>query len=448
MSPRSRPCATGPATPTTSTTRSGSTTSASSRSTAPSSTGRSEGKVEIELMPMLTPFGGLDQLRRRAGRATQQLDTSGEALLFPARTRIRAAAYWFNEIAHTPITAVARCSRPASRTSRSMAPRSIFRPTSCHRPTMPPASPRSLSFAPKSVSYSLFQDLPSIHGGEPQPAAHRARADGRSSCSPRARTTPPRPSTSAIRTCTIETANTAEIGLKRTLGDVPLRRQGLLHALQQLHLPAADRINSATTRSRPAAPAEPSFIQTVYLPARCDLPRRGSSPGSGTCCRSDVRHLRSRRPIRHRPRDLHGRQQRAAHAAAARRRRRLLAQRQLVRPHRPSARVGAEQLGAVRDADRRLQSGEGGDHASANSGSIRRGDRSRSRPVSSATTCSTSRCATPPSSTRTKSCCLDAAFKFFLNAKFDADRPSGPPGYFKANASKATTRRWSTRRRS
>ena len=33
----------------------------------------------------------------------QQLDTSGEALLFPARTR-SAAAYWFNEIAHTPIT--------------------------------------------------------------------------------------------------------------------------------------------------------------------------------------------------------------------------------------------------------------------------------------------------------------------------------------------------------
>ncbi len=173
-----------------------------------------EGKVEIELMPMATPFGAWTSFFGAQG-SHQQLDTSGEALLFPARTRV-AAAYWFNEIAHTPFLRSQFATRVDNVKVDGTAvefPANFMPP-----PDDPPASARSVSFAPKSVSYSLFRDLPSfmvasinLQRIERAPRAIELFSKG------------PHDATQTFDignpNLTIETANTAEIGLKRVLGD-------------------------------------------------------------------------------------------------------------------------------------------------------------------------------------------------------------------------------------
>ncbi len=379
-----------------------STTSASSRLPARSSTARRRARSRSRHMPMSSPFGAWTSFFGAQG-SHQQLDTSGEALLFPARTRV-AAAYWFNEFAAHADNCV-RSSRSASRTSRSTAPPVNFPANFLPPPDDPEGFARSVSFAPKSVSYSLIQDLPSymvasfnLQRIERAPRAVELFAKGPHD---------------ATQTFDIGNPNLDDRDCKHRRDRpqararrLPLRRQGLLHALQQLHLSAADRnllrrgVRHLRHRDRAAADR--------HRPARCDLPRRGAGVAMG-CRSARAWPVRRRRPIRHGAGDVHGRQQRAAHSAAAPRRRRLLAQRQLVRPRRPAARVRAVRSRAVRDADRRLQPGQGRDRSQTISGATRRGGRSSSPPASSATTCSTSTCATASSSTRTRSCFPAAA---------------------------------------
>ena len=126
-------------------------------------------------MPLFTPFGAWTSFFGAQGNH-QQLDTSGEALLFPARTPVRRRLLVQRDRALADHAFAAR--GPHRATSRSTAPRSISRPNFLPPPDDPDASPARVSFAPKSVSYSLLQDLPSVHGREPEPAAHRARAAG------------------------------------------------------------------------------------------------------------------------------------------------------------------------------------------------------------------------------------------------------------------------------
>ena len=122
--------------------------------------------------------------------------------------------------------------------------------------------PQSLGFTPKSISFSVLKDLPSwmvasatVQRIERAPTALELFAHGAHDA----------PGTFEIGNpgLKIETANTAEIGLKRTRGSVPLRRQGLLHPLRQLHLPAGDRHSLRRRISRPAATGT-EFLQTVY----------------------------------------------------------------------------------------------------------------------------------------------------------------------------------------
>ena len=172
------------------------------------------GKVEVETLPLSTAIGAWTSFFGAQG-SHQQLDTSGEALLFPARTR-SAAAYWFNEIAHSPITR----SQFAFRIDNVKVdgtpvdfPANFLPP-----PDDPDSYARSVSFAPKSVSYTLFQDLPSfmvaslnLQRIERAPRAAELFAKG------------PHDATQTFDignpNLTIETASTAEIGLKRVLGD-------------------------------------------------------------------------------------------------------------------------------------------------------------------------------------------------------------------------------------
>ena len=173
-----------------------------------------EGKVEVETLPLWSPFGAWTSFFGAQG-SHQQIDTSGEALLFPARTRI-AAAYWFNEFAHTPVLrsqfAVRVDNVKVDGTAVNF-PANFLPP-----PDDPEGYARSVSFAPKSVSYSLIRDLPSdmqaslnLQRIERAPRAWELFAKG------------PHDATQTFDignpNLTIETASSAEIGLKRVLGN-------------------------------------------------------------------------------------------------------------------------------------------------------------------------------------------------------------------------------------
>ena len=267
-------------------------------------------------------------------------------------------------------------------------------------------APQSLGFTPKSISFSVLKDLPSWMVASADRAAHRAGADGARAVRPwrprRARHVRDRRSRPENRDRQHRRARP-----QAHRGRVPLRRQGLLHPLRQLHLPAGDR-HPVRRGFRDLRQLDTEFIQTVYaqrdaifrggeiawqwdlvpvatgifgVDGQYDFVRATFTDGSnvprmppmrlggGTYWRNDNWFVRMG----------------LLHA------------------------FGQSDLGAERHADRRLQPAQDGDQQQAVLADIRRGDRPRSPPASSATTCSTSTCATPCSSTRTKSCCPGAA---------------------------------------
>ena len=115
-----------------------------------------EGKVEVETMSLWTSFGAWTSFFGAQG-SHQQIDTSGEALLFPARTG-SAATYWFNEFAHAPVLRSQFAVRVDNVKIDGTAvnfPANFLPP-----PDDPESYARSVSFAPKTVSFSLIRDLP------------------------------------------------------------------------------------------------------------------------------------------------------------------------------------------------------------------------------------------------------------------------------------------------
>jgi len=173
-----------------------------------------EGKVELETMPLWSPFGAWTSFFGAQGNH-QQIYTSGEALLFPARTR-SAAAYWFNEFQHAPVLRsqfAVRVENVKIDGTPVNFPANFLPP-----PDDPEGFAKSVSFAPKSISYSLIRDLPSdmqasfnLQRIERAPRAWELFAKG------------PHDATQTFdignANLTIETATSAEIGLKRTLGN-------------------------------------------------------------------------------------------------------------------------------------------------------------------------------------------------------------------------------------
>src|SRR5262245_35725331 len=173
----------------------------------------SEGKIEVESMPVLTPIGALTTIiGSQVGHS--QLDTSGEALLFPARTRT-AAGYVFSEVQHTPTlrTQLAGRIEGVNITGTAVA----FPPNFLPPPDDPASSPADLTFLPKSVSFSVIKDLPSylvtslnLQRIERAPRALEFFSKG------------PHDATQTFDIgnpgLTIETAKNVEIGLKRTEG--------------------------------------------------------------------------------------------------------------------------------------------------------------------------------------------------------------------------------------
>ena len=173
-----------------------------------------EGKVEVELMPVTTPVGAWTNIFGTQA-SHQRLETGGEAILFPAQTRV-AAAYWFNEMRHMPTL---RTQLAARIEAVNVNGTSVdFPANSLPPPDDPPSSPRALNFTPKSVSFAVIKDLPSslvasltLQRVERAPRALELFSKG------------PHDATQTFDignpNLTIETAKNVEIGLKRVLGD-------------------------------------------------------------------------------------------------------------------------------------------------------------------------------------------------------------------------------------
>jgi iron complex outermembrane recepter protein len=174
----------------------------------------SEGKVEFEFAPLSTPIGASTTTIGAQG-TYQQLDTSGQAILFPATTR-NAAGYLFNEIRHTDTlrTQVAGRIEMVNVSGTSVVFPSDFLPP----PDILTNSSAARSFTPKSISFSAIKDLPfwlaaslTLQRIERAPRALELFAQGPDSSEKTFKIGDP--------TLNIETANTAEIGLKRTAGN-------------------------------------------------------------------------------------------------------------------------------------------------------------------------------------------------------------------------------------
>ncbi|MBR0957246.1 TonB-dependent receptor domain-containing protein [Bradyrhizobium japonicum] len=176
---------------------------------------QTEGKVEVESQPVATPLGALTGIVGVQG-AYQRLDTIGQAILLPAQTTT-AAGYLFEELRHTDTV---RTQFAARIESVEVAGTSFGFPSSyLPPPNEPSSSPSRSSFLPTSLSFGAIKDLPSylqasltLQRIQRAPRALELFASG------------PDDSEKTFKIgnpdLSLETANTAEIGLKRTLGDV------------------------------------------------------------------------------------------------------------------------------------------------------------------------------------------------------------------------------------
>ncbi|MFT4115556.1 TonB-dependent receptor domain-containing protein [Bradyrhizobium sp.] len=176
---------------------------------------QTEGKVEVESRPVATPLGALTGIIGVQG-AYQRLDTLGQAILLPAQTTT-AAGYVFEEMRHTDTL---RSQFAARIESVDVAGTSFGFPSNYLPPPNDPASaPSRSTFLPTSLSAGLIKDLPSylqasltLQRIQRAPRALELFASGPDDSEKTFKIGNPE--------LTLETANTVEVGLKRTRGDV------------------------------------------------------------------------------------------------------------------------------------------------------------------------------------------------------------------------------------
>ncbi|QHO75209.1 TonB-dependent receptor [Bradyrhizobium sp. CCBAU 051011] len=175
---------------------------------------QTEGKLEFELAPFATPLGALTSIVGAQG-AYQQLDTAGQAILLPAQTRT-AAAYFLNEVRHTDALRTQLAGRIEGVDVAGTA--FTFPPNFLPPPNEPGRAAAKLDFMPKSISFGIIKDLPSslvasltLQRIERAPRALELFAQGPDGSEKTFKIGNPN--------LGIETAQTAEIGLKRTDGD-------------------------------------------------------------------------------------------------------------------------------------------------------------------------------------------------------------------------------------
>jgi iron complex outermembrane receptor protein len=175
---------------------------------------QTEGKLEIETQPVATSLGVLTSIFGSQG-AYQRLDTSGQAILLPAQTGT-VAGYFFEEMKHTDTLRTQLSGRIES---VNLAGTAFSFPSSFLPPPNDPTNGASKSnFLPASISFGVIKDLPSdlessltLQRVQRAPRALELFASG------------PDDSEKTFKIgnpdLTVETAKTAEIGLKRIKGD-------------------------------------------------------------------------------------------------------------------------------------------------------------------------------------------------------------------------------------
>src|SRR5512132_927819 len=175
-----------------------------------------EAKAEIQFMPMATPLGALISTVG-AQFDHQQIDTSGDAgsLLGSARTN-RGAAYFINELWFTDTLRSLLAGRIEN--VRVDGTSGIFPPALVPPPDNPMLSLQALGFTPASISFKVLKDLPSwmvasatVQRVQRAPSALELFSHGAHDASGTFDIGDP--------TLKIETANSAELGLRRWLGD-------------------------------------------------------------------------------------------------------------------------------------------------------------------------------------------------------------------------------------
>ena len=218
-----------------------------------------EARIEIQFMPLATPLGALVSTVG-AQFDHQQIDTSGAAggLLGSARTN-RGAAYFLNELWFTDTLRSLLAGRIEN--VRLDGTSGIFPPALVPPPDNPALSQQALGFTPASISFKLIKDLPSwmqasatVQRVQRAPTALELFAHGAHDASGTFDIGDP--------TLKIETANSAELGLKRLLGD--FRFDGKVFYTYYNNFIFRQATGTLCGESFATCGIDPEFIQTVY----------------------------------------------------------------------------------------------------------------------------------------------------------------------------------------
>ena len=218
-----------------------------------------EGRAEVKLMPITTPLGAwIGSVGAQFDH--QQIDTSGDAggLLNGARSN-RGAGYLFNELWFTDTLRMLLAGRIENVRVDGIA--GIFPAALMPPPDAPDLVPRSLGYTPKSVSASMLKDLPSdmqasltLQRIQRAPTALELFAHGAHDA----------PGTFEIGdpNLKIETARTAEIGLKRTKGEFRFDVKGYYTRYDNFIFRQATGVLCGADFA--SCGIETEFIQTIY----------------------------------------------------------------------------------------------------------------------------------------------------------------------------------------
>jgi iron complex outermembrane recepter protein len=218
-----------------------------------------EARSEIQFMPLATPLGALTSTVG-AQFDHQQIDTSGAAggLLGSARTN-RGAAYFLNELWFTDTLRSLLAGRIEN--VRLDGTSGIFPPALVPPPDNPALSLQALGFTPASISFKVLKDLPSwmvasatVQRVQRSPSALELFAHGAHDASGTFDIGDP--------TLKIETANSAELGLRRWLGD--FRFDGKVFYTYYNNFIFRQATGILCGESFATCGIDPEFIQTLF----------------------------------------------------------------------------------------------------------------------------------------------------------------------------------------
>ena len=283
-----------------------------------------EGRVEVQFAPVNLRFASLTTaVGIQGGHQELTAPSPDNPGLWDPNENSRIAGYMFNEFKFSATTKAQLAGRieyvDLSGTSR----------TFPFVGGVATSTPVAVNFAPKSASFGLIQNFAwdlvgslTLQHVERAPKPAELFSGGGHDATVTFDKGDPN--------LQIETAEFDRGWVAASHGTLPLRGHGLLHEVQGIHLPAADR-RYLRRRYRRMRTGRRRSERGGLLAARCGLPRRRVSVAArrGTA-RAGL--VGSGKPVRRGAGDLRRRHQRPAHPAAAGGRGPVLSRQQLARP--------------------------------------------------------------------------------------------------------------------